>query len=183
MHAIVATPIVSIGNTNDAGRRRSMNSLQRGSGVLDLLALLLLMTLVLLVGSAYLPAEAEDLRAVIALAEPSPAAKAVLVASLKDTPNPTRAQLHRMKVRANEIVVAEMARTMTRDATIETPGQRSATPELAASQPKSWMELSNEERAEFLASNWPIGVVLIAVVWLVGLFGWRRLREAYMLDG
>lgn len=161
-----------------------MNSGQRGAGALDLLVTLALMLgIIFWVFSDYLPAHAEDLQAVIVLAEPSPVAKSVLAASLKDTPNPNRNELRRLRNRVNEIIVTEMARTATGDETLETPSERDASramqraARLAAIESKAWGEMSNEERAEFLVSKWPLLLGFLAFFGF-GRFGWRAIGQA-----
>jgi len=134
--------------------------------------------------SDYAPASAEDLQAVISTATPSPEAKSILAVALKETPHPNRAQLSNMRKRVNEVLVTESVRSLTGDQTLESPSVRAATREkaeedrLASIESKAWTEMSNEERAEFIARRWGVLLFGLAVVFA----GWRvvsRLKTGY----
>lgn len=158
-----------------------LRSGQRGDSFVSfLVALALVVCSLYWLLSDYFPARAVDLQEVVALAGQNPAANVVLAASLKETPNPNRMELRRIRSHVNEVIVTEMARIVTGDKTIETPSERQANREreavarTAALESKSFGEMSNEERAELVVSKWPI--VLFGLVGIsLALSGWRTI--------
>lgn len=165
-----------------------MKSVQRGEGTLSVVISIALITGYLSwVLSDFLPAQAEDLQKVVLTAAASPDANAVVVESLKETPNPNRIELRHMRSRVNEIIVTETARKVTGDKALETPSERNATLErqaevrLSAIESKAWGEMSNDERADYLASKWwPIAVgALFLPVLVFGLHTMRRAEGSY----
>lgn len=165
-----------------------IKSVQKGQGSLSLLvSIVLVLCSLLWLLSDYLPAQADELKEVVSLAATSPEAKAAVVATLKQTPNPNRMELRHMRNRVNEIIVTDTARKVTGDTTLETPSERDASREreavarLAAIESKPWSKMSNDERAEFLASKWSIllGAVLFVGFVLVSLRMFRQAERGY----
>jgi hypothetical protein len=161
----------------------SMKSVQRGESTMSLLvSMAVIFGFLVWLLSDYMPADAEDLQAVISLAAPSPDAKSALATALKETPNPNRTELRHMRSRVNEIIVTETARVVTGDKTLETPSERNAANErlgaarLAAIESKAWSEMSGEERAAFLASKSYVVAAIFAFLGLT-LFGWRTISQ------
>ncbi|MDO9099663.1 MAG: hypothetical protein Q7V53_02815 [Caldisericota bacterium] len=151
-------------------RRTALKSAQLGKGAASLLVTLALAVAALLIVWGNSPAESQDLQAVISLASSNPESKASLAASLKETPNPSRADLHRMRNRVNEILVNGMAKEVTGDITLATPAEHKATggyheaDQVAALESKTWGEMNTGERAEYLLSKLPfVGVLLVLV--------------------
>lgn len=133
--------------------------------------------------SDYLPADATELQALVALATPNPDAKTALAESLRETPNPNRVELRRMRSRVNGILLTATARAVTGNKALETPSDRRARVEreqqarLAQLEAKPWSELSNDERALVAASKWPIAAYILGIV-VVAAFGWRIVHRA-----
>ena len=165
-----------------------ISTAQRGASLLSFLLLVALLAVAFRwLLDDYLPASAEDLNAVVALADSSTAARTILVGALKETPNPNRGELRLLRSRMNEVIVTETARAVTGDKTIETPTERASAREtqeasridqLAA---KSWGEMSNEERAALAISRASLAVLVLAVIvgfFLLTLWGWRVMRAA-----
>ena len=150
-----------------------MKSLQRGGG-----AVRILVTLALLVGSLllilpnWLPAQAEDLQTVIALAAPSAEAKAALSESLIKTPKPTVAQLGKMKSLVNEILVTETVRSVTGDGSLQTATVLAATQEadnksrMMVIESKDWDQMSDIDRVIYILLFMPDALIILGVSFL-----------------
>ncbi|MDR2837752.1 MAG: hypothetical protein LBV49_04160 [Azonexus sp.] len=131
---------------------------QQGNGALSFLlwAFCLSLSVSFLISYYYLPAEPKDVQEIVSLAATSPEAKAVVVASLKKTPNPKNSELNDLRSRVNEVIVTETARTITGDKTLETPSarevsrERQETARLASIKSKTWAEMNNGERGEVI---------------------------------
>jgi uncharacterized Zn finger protein len=157
-----------------------MDTNQSGSSAWDVLWVLSIIVWLGWIASDFLPADADSVQAVVSLAAKSPAAKAELVAALKETPNPDRSDLNKIRKRVNEIIVTETAREVTGDTTLKTPTEMDSQRDraLAAREAKlestSWESMSNEEKVQYLSSKW--AAVLGAMVAAIALFfGWRTI--------
>lgn len=161
---------------------------QTGSSALSLLLSIgLVMGALLWLLSDYLPADATDVQAVVASAASSQEAKKVLAEALKETPNPNRAALNRMRGRVNEVLGTETARAVTGDKSIESPSEREVRgrqeeAEIVARLTRTpWREMILGQQVLF------VGLWLANALPLIGLgafflcfmfFGYSRIRIA-----
>lgn len=161
-----------------------MKSAQQGNGAVRLLVTVALVVVVLLIWWGKSPAEPQDLQIVISLAASNPEAKETLSASLKETPNPSRADLHRLRSRVNEILVNELSKEATGDKTLATPsaqkaiGEQQEAARMAALESKAWGEMNIGEQAEFLLNKThALWVSLVLIVLAVVRMAVVRLRS------
>lgn len=131
----------------------------------------------------FLPADAGDVKSLAAVAATTNESRAAFAAALKQTPNPSRAELRRMRTLVNDLLVTETAREVTGDATLKAPAdvqQERASAE-AARQAKldamAWREMSTEEQALWVASQWQHVLFALALVF-GAMFAWRTLGAA-----
>lgn len=102
-----------------------MNTRQKGETSLTFIVSILLMIWgIYSIGSDLAPAKSEDVQALVATAESSQEAKAVLVEFMKKTPNPDVSDLRQIRKKIDNIINTETARKLTGDKSIETPNAR-----------------------------------------------------------
>ena len=135
-----------------------------------ILAIVLISVTLFLLLADHQPAESKDVQQLVALAEASPAAKAVVVSALEKTPNPDRGELRSLRKRVDEILVTEASRRLTGKADLQTPSDAAALREkqeaalLARAESKSWNELTEDEQAAYVVDKSLWGVLFI--IWL-----------------
>ncbi len=149
---------------------------QRGEGLIDVVWLLVSIAGLMWFASSWLPADAQDVQAVVTLAEKSPEAKADLAAALKAQPNPDRGDLAKMTERVNEILVTEQARVVTGNKDLKTPTQMKAEREAerkaraAVLDAKQWSSMSDDDKGEYILNHAPQvamilgGMLLLAAI-------------------
>lgn len=129
-----------------------------------------------------LPAEAEEVQAVVLHAQSNAEAKAALAASFAEIPNPDRIDLRRMRRQVDEILVTQTARAVTGDRSLQTPSALAAIREkedaarMTAIEAKTWRHMSDDERIAFLTSTPRLTLVAFVLV-VVGsaVLGWRAI--------
>jgi hypothetical protein len=130
----------------------------------------------------FLPADVNEVQAVVALAAPNAEAKAALAESLSKTPNPDRVDLRRMRRDVNEILVTETARTVTGDLSLQTPSALAAArardyaERMAAIESRPWRQMSYAEQFAYVSSPQCLSGILFVLLVVGGAaFGWSQI--------
>lgn len=159
-------------------------SSQRGDFILWMSAVLMLVTVSWTVYDL-LPADVEEVQAVVVRARANAEAKAALATAFAEIPNPDRIDLRRMRRQVDEILVTETARALTGDRSLQTPSalavirEKDDAAQMAAIESKTWRHMSDDERIAFLTSAPRLTLVaLVLVVAGSAVFGWRAIFSA-----
>lgn len=156
----------------------------RGTGSWDVILWLAIVALAIWAWVPdFLPADAGEVKSLAAVAAASNESREAFAAALKQTPNPTRAELRKMRTRVNELLVTETAREVTGDETLKAPAdvQRDRSSAEAARQARldamAWREMSTEELALWVTSHWQHVLFALALGFGV-MIAWRTLGAA-----
>ena len=116
------------------------------------------------------PASPDDVKALVAKAEASPAAMAVLQEGLKNTPTPTRDELTDLREKVNERLMLETSRALTGD-----PSLRSST-EIKVDDRRKRATEANKDLNEALGEHRFLALLLVPIVFGATVVGVRMFK-------